>query len=451
MAEPQHADSEAQALERRFGSFLGHPKGLTFLFFAEMWERFSFYGMRALLFPFMIESLGFTNPRAGAVYGLYTGGAYLTGILGGYVSDRVMGQRRAMMLGGAMMVVGHFAMAWPTGQLFFSALTLIAVGTGFFKPNSASMVGKLYHLQDPRRERAFGLYYLGVNLGSLSAVLICGYLGQAIGWHAGFAAAGVGMTFGLMVFAAGQAHFGSLGAVASAPLAAKRRGQTPAPEPLSQIERERIWAVLLLGVLGNIAFWATFEQAGSSLNLFAAQSTRLDIMGWLLPAAWLQAANPAFIILLTPLFTILWQRLSETGKEPSTVAKFSGALGLVALGFGVMACAGRLVDSGLQVSVLWLVGTYFLHTLGELMIAPVGLSMVSRLAPPRYGSLLMSLWFATMAVADWLGGALAGEYSATPKVDFFANLMLIAAVACLLLFCLRRPLIRLMHAPAAAN
>ena len=427
-----------------------HPPALYVLFFTEMWERFSYYGMRSLLMLYMLQARQFTVAHAGAIYGLYTGLVYLTPLAGGYLADRSWGQKRAIWAGGLLMAIGHFVLALPYAAAFYPALALLVIGNGLFKPNISVIVGQLYAVGDRRREAAFSLFYMGINLGAVMSPLICGTLGQRVGWHYGFGAAGVGMLIGLAIFARGQRHLQQVGL---APLRPPTAAQPPSSanaqlETSRRVVLERLLVLLALALFGNVIFWAAFEQAGSSMTLFAEQATQLELghSGWSLPSSWLLAVNPAFIALLTPAFTRLWLRLEASGHEPAVPLKFALGLTLVAAGFAVLATAGYVFDQGhLRVSIGWLLVAYFLHTCGELCVSPVGLSAVTRLAPTAFVSLLMGFWFASMAVANLLGGALASDYGQLAMADFFAIPALLAAFAALLLLVLARPLTRMMH------
>ncbi len=439
---PSDPVSEALRLEATYGTFLGHPKGLLVLFLSELWERFGFYGMRALLIFYMTQSFMYSDARAGSIYGIYTGSTYLSGILGGFLADKYLGQRRAITYGGILMAIGYFAMTVHSTPVFFAAMSAIAFGTGFFKPNTTALVGALYEPGDDRRDRAYGLYYMGINIGSLAAILLCGLLGQKYGWHWGFGAAGVGMVLGVTSFVIGRRYLGNLGEVAQT-----TQLQGLAVASLTHIEKRRIAAIILLGIFGNIAFFATFEQAGSSLSLFAERSTRLAMPGtsWEMPASWIQVANPVFIILLTPIFGALWKAMASRKRDMTTPAKMATGLLMLAVGFSTMVVAGHLSDTLGAVSLGWLIATYYLHTCGELFAAPAGLSMVSRLAPAAYTGRMMSVWFATIAVANLLGGLMAGEYASMTQAHFFLLPACTALVAGLLLFALKNPITRLMH------
>ncbi len=440
-----------------------HPAGLSTLFFTEMWERFSYYGMRALLVLYLVNALEFPRDQALSLYATYTGLVYLTPILGGWLADRWLGQRRAVLVGGIVMALGHFTMAVPA--LLHLALGLLVAGNGFFKPNISTIVGALYARDDARRDAGFTLFYMGINLGAFLAPLVCGTLGELFGWHYGFAAAGVGMVIGLTVFLRGEKTLGTAGlpprrtepgaglvprdwatvavtalaavaAVATVvyswpyaggwwdaldPLAQLALGLTLVAasvgagriarsrrehaEPLSRIERERI-AALAVMALFVVFFWMGFEQAGGTMNLFADQQTDRMIFGWEMPASYFQALNPLLILLLAPLFSALWTRLDRSRHALSSVAKQGWGMIILGLGFVVLAVADERARQLGVVGPLWLAAVYLLHTIGELCLSPIGLSMVTRLAPARLVSLLMGLWFTAMAAANYLAGTL---------------------------------------------
>ncbi len=437
-----------------------HPAGLKTLFFAEMWERFSFYGMRALLVLYLVNNLEFARADALAVYATYTGLVYFTPILGGYIADRWLGARRAVFVGGIVMALGHFAMAVPA--LLYPALGLLIVGNGFFKPNISTLVGALYPPHDARRDGGFTIFYMGINVGAFLAPFVCGTLGEKFGWHYGFAAAGVGMAFGLAVFAVGQARLGPSGlppgrtpeqtrlvrgdwriiaafsaaavlvvftvvtlwplvrgvwaglspfAAGSMTLAlallllmgpqfARAGAVRSTPE-----ERKRIAAILLVALF-VMAFWMGFEQAGGTMNLFADKLTDRVMFGWEMPASWFQAINPLLIIALAPLFAMLWPRLDRSRYAPSPVVKQALGMMILGLGFVVLAFGQEHADTVGKVSPLWLFAAFGLHTVGELLLSPIGLSMVTKLAPLRLVSLMMGLWFAAIATASYLAGIL---------------------------------------------
>ncbi|MGH8614373.1 MAG: peptide MFS transporter [Gammaproteobacteria bacterium] len=405
------------------------PPGLALLFVTEMWERFSYYGMRALLVLFLIaetERGGFGWPveRASQLYGWYTGLVYLTPLVGGYLADRYLGTHRALVIGGSLIALGHFSLALESVAGFYTGLGLLIAGTGFFKPNVSTMVGQLYETHDPRRDAGFTIFYMGINLGALFGPLVCGYLAQSerFGWGYGFAAAGLGMVLGLLAYLVGKKKY--LGEIGSRP--ATRHADVYGIDPLTAEEKERI-AALMITAFFVIFFWLAFEQAGSSMTLFAERSTDRNAPEWLqaliggsaFPTAWFQAVNPGFILLLAPLFSLLWQRLGRRGIEPSTPFKMALGLMLLGTGFLFLVLGAQLSDQGVRVSPGWLIGAYFLHTCGELCLSPVGLSLVTKLAPLKLASTLMGVWFLATFAANLLGGYLAGALEAVQRGEFF--------------------------------
>ncbi len=423
---------------------MNQPRGLWVLFITEMWERFSYYGMRALLVLYLIASTGdedglAANPGFGwaaddayLLYGIYTWAIYLTPIFGGILADRLLGTHRSMLIGGWIIAAGHLCLAateffgitpgaavtlqsGPGALLcFMGGLTLIVIGTGFFKPCVSVMVGQLYDEHDPRRDSGFTIFYMGINLGGVLAPLVAGTLGETVGWHWGFGSAAVGMILGIFCYQYLRPRY-----LAGIGLAPERRtqpapgqGSGPARRPaptLSTIEWQRIGVILILAFLGNIAFWTAFEQAGSSMNVFAAQNTDRTLWGLLdepFPATWYQSANPASVILFAPALAWLWLFLGRRGLEPSTPVKFALGLWLLGLAFLAMV-AGALEARGGLAGPHWLLITYVVYTWGELCLSPVGLSMVTRLAPAHLQSLMMGVWFFTFSLANLLAGLVA--------------------------------------------
>ena len=446
-----------------------HPRGLYVLFATEAWERFSYYGMRALLVLYLVNALAIPRVDALQMYGIYTGLVYLTPLFGGWVADKYLGPRLTAVVGGTVMMLGHFAMAVPS--LLYVALGLLIVGNGFFKPNTTSMVGELYDgPQDPRRDGGYTIFYMGINLGSFISSFVCGTLGQSpqFGWHWGFASAGVGMFIGLCTLIGLQRVLGGSGlkpgqrpiglhnvpvvaafvlasiavvygvlavwplikaAVAGIPSwisllggiaiiwvaltvwskATTRKGEAPAP--LTRAEILRVAAVCIL-VIFVIFFWMGFEQAGGSMSLFADKQTdrHVSLFGWSgeIPSTWFQSINPLLIVVLAPFFSMLWTRVNKSAFPLSDVAK--QALGMIVLGLGfvVMFLAQSRANVLGTVGPQWLFFVYALHTIGELMLSPVGLSMVSRAAPHRVAALLMGVWFIANGVANYFAGALEG-------------------------------------------
>ncbi len=482
--------------------FFGHPRGLATLFFTEFWERFSFYGMRALLTLFMTASvtqggLGFANERSGAIYGLYTAFVYLLALPGGWIADRLLGQRRAVFLGGCIIAAGHFSMAINNVSTFFLGLVLIVIGTGLLKPNISAMVGELYPEGGARRDAGFSIFYMGINLGAFVAPLVCGFLGERINWHVGFAAAGFGMVVGLIQYVLGGKYLGTAGlrpnagddpaarssalriligcaaaVILLAALVWSGMLNTPPVERLANytgililgivlfyflfqfvaggldgLEKKKMLAIFVL-FLFSALFWSGFEQAGSSLTLFARDLTDRVFGGWEMPVSWLQSVNPLFIIAFAPVFAWLWLRLAARNSEPSAPAKFSLGLILLGLGFGVLVWASMLTagpnGQTVKVSPLWLVMTYLFHTFGELCLSPVGLSTVTKLAPHRKVSQLMGIWFMSISLGNLMAGLVAGQFEKYPLPQLFGAVFATTAGAGLILALFIKPIRRLM-------
>ena len=427
----------------------GHPRGLTFLFATEMWERFSYYGMRALLVLYMVKYLlepqragaviGFVpfrhaleavfgplapQPFASQIYGFYTGLVYLTPIFGGLLADRVLGQRRTVILGGALMAIGHFMMAFE--HLFLFALGLLILGNGAFKPNISTQVGALYAPGDRRRDRAFSIFYVGINLGAFLAPLVCGTLGEELGWHYGFAAAGVGMTTGLIIY---------LFATPAVPKESFAK-RTAARQPLDAAARRSIVALLFLFVPVSL-FWGIYEQQGNTIVLWASEFTDRRLFGWDIPVTWFQALNPFMIFAFTPFIVSLWRR--QGAREPSTVVKMAIGCFLASLAYLVLVAAAY-VSAGAQASWLWLFLYFVVLTVGELYLSPTSLSLVTKVAPASLLSMMMGVWLATSFVGGFLAGYLGTFWSSMTKGHFFLMLALISAVAGLMIALLIRPL-----------
>ncbi len=429
----------------RFGH---HPPGLATLFMVEMWERFSYYGMRALLTLYLTKHLLFSDDVAYGMYGAYTSMVYLTPIFGGMLADRLLGFRKAVIWGALLMAAGHFAMAFE--NLLHLALGLLIIGNGFFKPNMSSIVGRLYEVDDPRRDGGYTIFYMGVNVGAFLSPLICGYVGENWGWHYGFGLAGVGMLLGLLNFVLRQGvledraeppnpellsrslvaglnrewlvYIGTIVPIAVATWLVSRFGVVQnllttvtiavivglvifMIVRCSGVERSRLTVAILLCVFG-VSFWSLFEQAGSSINLFTDRNVNRDLFGWIIPTTWFQSVNPAFIILLAPLFSWGWTWLAKRKLEPSTPAKF--ALGIFQLGLGFIALYYSIKLSGDgTVHFTWLLLGYLLHTTGELCVSPVGLSSISKLAPAKILGLMMGVWYLAFAYAQILATLIA--------------------------------------------
>ncbi len=466
---------EPQKLKDPNTSFFGHPRGLATLFFTETWERFSYYGMRAILILFMTASadrggLGFDVAKAGVVYGLYTAMVYLMSVPGGWVADRLLGQRRSVFYGGVLIMLGQFSLGIHALPFFYAGLALVIVGTGLLKPNVSTLVGNLYPPGDHRRDAGFSIFYMGINLGGFLSPLVCGYLGQRVNWNLGFALAGVGMALGLIQYRLGARYLkggehpvppdspeeaaqirrqvrvgiGALVVILGLPLllsttgiveiTARRLGDAVgilliaitagvftwllSSKEWTAVEKRNLIAVLFL-FLASTFFWSAFEQAGSTLNLFADRSTDNRVFGMEFPSSWFQSVNSIFVILLAPFFAWLWVWLGR--REPSSPAKFAIGLLFVGLGFVVLVVAAQQAAAGVRVSPMWLTLTYLLHTCGELCLSPVGLSAMTKLAPAKVASLIMGVWFLSIAAGDYVGGRLASFYESFTPVSLFGT------------------------------
>lgn len=453
-ATPAPGAASRPALGQR--EFFGHPVGLFVLFFTEMWERFSYYGMRALLVLYMTKYLlakEFENPfilgfgpiRAGLegvfgplaiqpmssqIYGLYTALVYLTPVVGGYIADKYLGQRKTVVVGGVLMAIGHFLMAYEA--LFLFALLFIIGGNGCFKPNVSSQVGNLYPEGDPRRDRAFNIFYMGINLGAFFAPLVCGTLGQVYGWHYGFTAAGFGMIAGLIVYIWGQKYLGDDGFV-------KGKAAVVEKQPLTQKEWRAVWGLIGLACL-NIVFWAVYEQQGNTIQIFADQNTNWTIFGWEMPSTWFQAVNAMFIFMFVPFINIFWNHQAARKKEPSSVAKTAIGCILLGLSFLVLVYVSHGMQATDRFSFLWLVGCTAIYTLGEIYLSPVGLSLVTKVAPKRIVGLMMGLWFTSTFFGNYLSGFIGMFYESMSKQNFFYLLTALGVLAGLAIFALQKPL-----------
>jgi POT family proton-dependent oligopeptide transporter len=441
---------------------LRQPPGLFLLFGVEMWERFSFYGMRALLVLFLADShtggFGWSKARADRLFGWYGFFAYGLPLGGGYLADRVLGTHRSVVAGAAIIAAGHFCLAIPREAAFFTGLGLVVLGTGLFKPNVSTMVGQLYRPGDPRRDGGFTVFYMGVNVGALIGPLVCSYLGESPrwGWHYGFGAAGVGMVAGLCLYVWLRGRY--LPGIGLPPPRRARRDQdagAPAPAArMTRVDRDCLIALVIL-MLFTIPFWAAYEQTGSSMNFFAAERTRRVLFGHAFPAGWFQSVNPAILLATAPIFAAAWTALARRGREPSTPAKMAAAMFLMAGGFGVLVVGARASDRGGLVSPLWLTGAYAMHTFGELCLSPIGLSTVTKLAPARVASLFMGLWLLGTAIAEYLAGHMASLTDRVERGELFHLLggqadfyliFVVSSVVAGLVLCALVPLIkRLTH------
>jgi POT family proton-dependent oligopeptide transporter len=452
--------STEPAADRDTSGIGGHPRGLTTLFFTELWERFSYYGMRAILILYMTAAvaeggLGFTTPKAAGIYGLYTASVYMMSVPGGWVADRFLGARAAVLIGGIVIALGHFSMAVPALTSFYTGLVLIVLGTGLLKPNISTMVGELYGADDPRRDSGFSIFYMGINLGAFIAPFVCGFMAQdprfrawlgGLGvtpesiWHWGFAAAGVGMVLGLVQYLVHRRRLADVGRRPQARPVGEVKDHTPA---LTASEYKRLVVIGILFIFSAI-FWMAFEQAGSSLNLFARTLTRTSVFGFDFPSSWLQSAGPLMIIALAPVFSLLWTRLGS--RQPSSPAKFALGLLFAGFGFAVITYASTLTAEG-RVSPVWLLMVYLLLTIGELCLSPVGLSTVTKLAPARLVGLMMGVWFLSISLGNYAAGWVAGFFQSGSEgalVSLFGKVTLTTIAAAAVLAVLTPYIRRLM-------
>jgi POT family proton-dependent oligopeptide transporter len=441
------------------------PRGLYLLFGVEMWERFSFYGMRAFLALFLADTVagfGWTESNASKLYGIYNGLCYLTPLLGGFLADRVFGTKRAVIIGSFLIAAGHFTLALPSHTTFFAGLVLIIFGTGFHKPIISTMVGQLYRENDPRRDGGFTIYYMGVNVGAFLGPLVCGYFAESsrFGWHWGFGCAGVGMVVGTAIYLALKGKY--LAGIGDPPV--RRPAQANALEPRAPVlrltteQKEQIAAIAIFAFF-NVFFWAAYEQAGSSMNFFARDRTDRMFLGLFeFKTSWFQSINPLTIILLAPVFARIWTVLGSRGREPSTPVKFACGLVFVSLGFVLLVIAASLSEGGAKVGPLWLVGAYVMHGCGELCLSPVGLSMVTKLAPDRYQSFLMGFWWTSFFVAEVTAGMMASTVQKIAdghlfrllggRADFFLIFVVVPLVMAAVLYFVSPKLQKLMHGRA---
>ena len=434
--------ADADAVKRQ-------PPGIFLLFGVEMWERFSFYGMKAFLVLFAADSarggLGWSEASASRLMGTYGFLAYGLPVLGGLLADRLVGTHRALVIGACIIAAGHFMLAVPAVPTFFVGLALVAIGTGFFKANASTMVGQLYQQGDRRRDAGFTIFYMGVNVGAFLGQTVCGYLAESPrwGWHWGFGAAGVGMLLGLGTYVALRRRY--LAGIGDAPKRVAAGADRPPTVPLTREERDRL-IVLLVVFVFTIVFWAGFEQTATSLNFFAQNRTDRMFGSFQVPASWFQSVNPVVLVLAAPLFAALWTALARRDRQPSTPAKMALALVLMATGFLFMVFAARAGSGGALVSPWWLVAAYSFHTFGELCLSPIGLSFVSKLAPPKMVGLLMGLWYLATAIAELVAGQLAAlKDSFSTPASFFLLWVVVPVIAAGALLALTPWLRRRMH------
>jgi POT family proton-dependent oligopeptide transporter len=449
----------------------GHPRGLSTLFFTEMWERFSYYGMRAFLILYMTTEvakggLGFDVGHAGSVYGTYTGSIWLATIGGGIVADRLLGAYRSVLWGGIIIALGHFTLAFRELPFFYAGLALIVAGTGLLKPNATTMLGSLYSPEDARRDAGFSIFYMGINLGAFIGPIIAGALAQRVDWHAGFACAGFGMLFGVIQYVLGKDRLKPAWAGAPGGPPARSIGFVPPPAPggsapgpesvgaaaaggaptnsrFTRAEWMRMLAVCIFFVFAAL-FWGAYEQAASTLALFADQKVDRTLLGWSIPSSWFVSIQALFVIVLSPIAAWVWMRLGR--REPSTPMKFSWGLLLVGVSFVLLLPAGIVATSAAAplVSPLWLVAAYFIQVCGELCLSPVGNSVVTKLAPARVVGMMMGVWFLSIAAGNKLAGYAASLTATIALPQIFGAIAGITIVASLILMLLTPSVRRMM-------
>jgi proton-dependent oligopeptide transporter, POT family len=442
--------------------YFGHPSGLYVLFLTEMWERFSYYGMRSLLVLYMTtylladparaaDVMGYTalenflvsvfgpmqvQAMSSQIYGIYTGFVYFTPFFGGMLADKILGQYRTVYLGGILMAIGHFLMA--SEKLFLLALFFIILGNGAFKPNISTQVGKLYSDTDTRRDGAYIIFYMGINLGAFFSPLVCGTLGQKVGWHWGFGAAGVGMLAGLLFY--------WLGSELIPGDVVQKKTIDGKPQEKIPLTKQEWNAVIALGVLCflNIMFWAIYEQQGNVLQLWADQRTDWHFFGWDIPSSWFQSFNPFIIFLFGPIINAFWIRQAAKGKEPSSVAKMGIGCFLTGLAYIFMIAASLIVPEGERGSVAWLWCTVFIFTIGELYLSPIGLSLVTKVSPKPIVSMMMGMWFLSSFFGNYMTGFIGTFYETMSKNAFFSLLCAMGVITGLIFLVIKNPMERII-------
>ncbi|MCP2257869.1 proton-dependent oligopeptide transporter, POT family [Streptoalloteichus tenebrarius] len=477
-------------------SFFGHPRGLATLFFTEMWERFSYYGLRAILVFFLSASvanggLGMDKPLASSVVSVYGAAIYMSALAGGWIADRLLGSQRSVFYGGLVIMFGHVCMALPFGSsTVWLGLALIIVGTSLLKPNISSVVGSLYSKTDARRDAGFSVFYTSINIGSFVGQLVTGYLGEKVNWHVGFGAAAVGMAIGLIQYKLGARHLGNAAAAPSNPLTPEERGKAftrigmavagvavvlvimqltgtldahgitnaisiaamvlpviyfavmlRSPKT-TKIERDRVKAYIPLFIAATL-FWLIFEQAANVLNIYADERVEKTVFGWEFPASWFQSVNPMFLVLFSPIVAMIWLKLGQ--RQPSTPRKFAIAVASVGLSFGVLALAAMLTGPDARVSPLWLLLVYAIQTVAELLLSPVGLSMTTKLAPAAFLSQMMGMWFLATSAGYGLAAQIVPFYSAENEIPYFGILAICAVALAVLLWIGTNRVRKLMH------
>ncbi|WP_025741345.1 peptide MFS transporter [Aquimarina pacifica] len=427
----------------------GHPIGLYVLFMTEMWERFSYYGMRALFVLYLTTKtvdenpgLGWTSGEALALYGWYTMLVYVASIPGGWIADKLLGQKKSVLIGGILLVVGHSVLAIEEMWAWYSGLGLIIAGVGMLKPNISTMVGGLYKQGDIRRDKGFTIFYIGINLGAFLSSLIVGYVGEVHGWHYGFGLAGIGMAFGLVQYLLGQKYLVHVGNFLGT--SEKVEDKEAMKKPLTKIEKDRI-VVLLISFLLVIVFWGAFEQAGGLMNIYANEKTNRMLMGFEVPASWFQSLNAMFIIFLGTTVALYWAKRKLKGKVSSSLFKMIVGLIIMGTGFFFMTAASAEFTANGSSAMYWLVLAYLFHTIGELCISPVALSFITKLAPVKYGALMMGVYFAMTGFGNKLAGLLGESAENLGEFTIFTGIAVFCVVFGLIVMVFRKKLEILTH------
>ena len=427
----------------------GHPVGLYVLFFTEMWERFSYYGMRAILVLYLVAEatadnagLGWSNGDALSLYGTYTMLVYVASIPGGIIADKLIGQRKSVLLGGILLVFGHSVLAVEEMWAFYTGLGLIIGGVGMLKPNISTMVGGLYKQGDIRRDKGFTIFYIGINVGAFLSSLIVGYVGEVYGWHYGFGLAGIGMALGLIQYVLGQKHLKHVGNFLGT--SENEEEKAASKRPLSKIEKDRV-VVLFISFLLVIVFWGAFEQAGGLMNIYASEKTNRMLMGWEVPASWFQSLNAMFIIIFGTVVAAYWAKRKLNGKLSTSLFKMILGLIIMGAGFFFMTGASMQYDDGGSSAMYWLVLAYLFHTIGELCLSPEALSYITKLSPVKYGSIMMGVYFAMTGFGNKLAGLLGESASELGEYTIFTGIAVFCVLFGLLVMVFRNKLEKLTH------
>ena len=407
-------------------SKIKHPSQLPILFFTEMWERFSYYGMRALLVLYLVKNLKYTESLAGSIYGAYTGLVYFTPLLGGFIADRYLGYKKTILVGGVLMMFGHFSLAIESQESFFLGLILLILGNGFFKPNISTLIGYLYKDKPELKDSGFTIFYMGINIGGMIGPLLCGYVGEMYSWHYGFGLAGIGMFLGLLVFSNGYKNLPEKELVIN---------KSISEESLTVIEKNHIKVIFILSIF-TMFFWFAFEQAGSSMNLFADKFIDRRLFSFEIPASVFQALNGFLILVLAPLFSLVWQNFHKKNIKIYTSIQFLFAFVFLLIGFLVLVQGSMELKKSPKLSIYYILLPYFFHTLGELCISPVGLAMVSKLAPLRFTSMMMGFWFLSNAISHYLAGFVSGKMNSFENLSDFFLIFVYTSIICIIILSL---------------